>query len=112
MSPTAVCIFVPPRPGDVPNTTLPPEYSWLTGVTSEDSPPRMLSTHTRSLRVAIWASELMPTKNLKSPIPFLYIEFAFLAMRPRQRRQPARSSWARATWARPDCFIHSSAVRA
>ena len=32
-----------------------------TGVTSLDSPPRMLSTHTRSCRVAIWASELMPT---------------------------------------------------
>jgi hypothetical protein len=46
--------YLAARPGEVPNTTLPPEKAWLTGVTSLDSPPRMLSTHTRSSRVAIW----------------------------------------------------------
>src|SRR5438105_7015611 len=69
MSVSSVC---PPRPGEVPNTMLPPEYRWPTGVTSLDSPPRILSTQTRSCRVAIWASELMPTKYLKSPTPDLY----------------------------------------
>src|SRR5262249_46781409 len=33
----------------------------------------MLSTHTRSSRVATCASELIPTKYLKSPTPCLYI---------------------------------------
>src|SRR6266567_6681885 len=33
----------------------------------------MLSTHTRSSRVATCASELMPTKYLKSPTPRRYI---------------------------------------
>ncbi len=51
----------PPLPGAVPKTTLPPEYAWLTGVTSLDSPPRMLSTQTRSSRDATCVSELMPT---------------------------------------------------
>src|SRR5450432_1799276 len=33
----------------------------------------MLSTHTRSSRVATWPSELTPTKYLKSPTPCLYM---------------------------------------
>src|SRR5471032_215714 len=33
----------------------------------------MLSTQTRSSRVATWASELVPTKYLKSPTPCLYM---------------------------------------
>ena len=60
-SPIGVFSFWPPRPGEVPKTTLPPEKAWLTGVTSLDSPPRMLSTQTRSSRVATLASVSMPT---------------------------------------------------
>ena len=33
-SPIGVFSFWPPRPGEVPKTTLPPEKAWLTGVTS------------------------------------------------------------------------------
>src|SRR5262245_20893750 len=67
--PMGVSSTCPRRPGEVPKTTLPPEYACPTGVTSLDSPPRMVSTHTRSTRVAICASELMPTKYLKSLMP-------------------------------------------
>src|SRR5437773_952785 len=73
MLPRLVSSACPRRPGDVPNTTLPPEYACPTGVTSLDSPPRMFSTHTRSSRVAICASELTPTKYLKLAAPCLYI---------------------------------------
>ena len=40
----------PARPGEVPNTTLPPEKAWLVGVTCRLSPPAMFSTQTRSSR--------------------------------------------------------------
>src|SRR3954452_11419251 len=73
MSPAAVASVWPPLPGAVPNTTLPPDQAWPTGVTSLDSPPRMLSTQTRSSRVAIWSRELMPTWYLKLPTPCLNI---------------------------------------
>src|SRR5262245_22461480 len=69
MLPIGVSSTAPALPGDVPNTTLPPEYAWLTGVTSRDSPPRMLRTQTRSSRVAICLSELTPTWYLKAPPP-------------------------------------------
>jgi len=47
------------RPGDVPNTMLPPEYEWLTGETERDSLPRIFNTQTLSLQVASSASELI-----------------------------------------------------
>src|SRR5436309_10605191 len=72
MSPAGVASTWPPLPGAVPNTTLPPDQAWPTGVTSLDSPPRTLSTHTRSSRVAMCASEPMPTWYLKSPRPCLF----------------------------------------
>src|SRR3712207_8777245 len=75
MSPTGVLSLWPRRPGEVPNTTLPPEKAWLTGVTWLDSPPITLSTHTRSRRFATCSSEPMPTEYLKSPTPRLYIHF-------------------------------------
>src|SRR3954470_11085237 len=72
MLPQGVSSIWPFRPGEVPNTTLPPLQAWLTGVTSLDSPPRMLSTQTRSSRVATLANESMPTKYLKPAMPSLY----------------------------------------
>ena len=53
MSPALVFSTCPARPGEVPNTTLPPEKAWLVGVTCRLSPPTMFSTQTRSSRVAI-----------------------------------------------------------
>ena len=60
MSPALVFSFWPERPGEVPNTTLPPEKAWLVGVTVRLSPPMMFSTQTRSSRVATSASDRMP----------------------------------------------------
>src|SRR5688572_26933112 len=76
MLPAGVSSTWPRRPGEVPNTTLPPLQACPTGVTSLDSPPRMLSTHTRSSRVAIRASESMPVKYLKLPTFFLVMVFS------------------------------------
>src|SRR6186713_2043454 len=67
MLPAGVSSTWPRRPGEVPNTTLPPLQAWPTGVTSLDSPPRTLSTHTRASRVAIRASDSMPVKYLNGP---------------------------------------------
>ena len=60
MSPAGVFSTWPERPGEVPNTTLPPEKAWLVGVTCRLSPPMMFSTQTRSSGVAMSASERMP----------------------------------------------------
>src|SRR5512145_1715543 len=91
MLPAGVSSTCPWRPGEVPNTTLPPEYAWLTGVTSLDSPPRTLSTQTRSCRVATSSSELMPTKYLNGPTPRRYMSSSFerKAHRPRQFCSPS-----------------------
>jgi hypothetical protein len=62
MSPRVVFSTWPPRPGEVPKATLPPEKTWLVGVTWRLSPPRMLSTQTRSPREARSVSDSMPTK--------------------------------------------------
>src|SRR5215471_4368968 len=130
MLPIGVVNARPRRPGDVPNTTLPREYAWPTGVTSLDSPPRMLRTHTRSSRVATCASELNPTKYLKSPTPCLYMPSP-RSISPQSRNRVAcvatcpdcdvqggdgddgvRTSSLAATCSRPPAFIHASAALA